>query len=352
MNGNATPHLVRHDADFSPEFTARLDFLRAHLRPDAEIQTHLAHVFLTADRAWKLKKPNALPGFDYRSLAAREYACHEELRLNRELAGPEVYLGVRPLLRELDGTFRLGADGAGVVVDWLVEMRRLPADRMLDTMLSLGEVLRASDLAALSYRLFTFYASQQKKPPRPGVYRTHLRHEMALSRRHLTEMAAWLDVADLGRLTAMGVAAVDAAAPDIAAREAKGLVLEGHGDLRPEHICMTQPPVIFDRIEAAPALRIVDIGDEIGFLSMECRLLGAPDIGPHIIAQLDTAGFPPPPARLDRVYTLFRALIRARLAADHLRAAAPRGGPGHWIARARRYLEEARRAAASQDPGY
>ena len=49
--------------------------------------------------------------------------------LNRRLA-PDVYLGVGPLVVEPDRGLRLG--GPGPAADWLVKMRRLPADRMLD----------------------------------------------------------------------------------------------------------------------------------------------------------------------------------------------------------------------------
>lgn len=353
MAASPSGRAPRHGAGGRPPgatgLAARLAFLSAHLAPEREIETHAAHVFPTRDRAWKIKKPTRLPGFDHLRLAARERACHEELRLNRQLAGPGVYLGVWPLLREPDGTYRLGADGAGEIVDWLVEMRRLPAERMLDAMIERGARPAARDLAALGQTLAAFYSARQAEPPRPGLYLAHLAHESALSRRHLAEMAPRLGVADLGHLAAAGVAAVAGAGPAIAAREAAGMVVEGHGDLRPEHICLTRPPVIFDRIEAAPALRMIDVGDELGFLAMECRLLGAPGIAARVAAELQTAGFALPPAPLARVYTLFRALTRARLAADHLRSPAPRHGPDHWIARTRRYLDEARRAADGAD---
>lgn len=345
MTGTAWPRIAALEPGAERDFAARLAFLRRHLRPDSEIETHAAHVFLTDCKAWKIKKPTALPGFDHRSLTARERACHEELRLNRQLAGPGVYLGVHPLLREPDGTFRLGANGAGEIADWLVQMRRLPAARMLDAMVFRGAVPAGSELAGLGRRLAAFYAARRAAPPRPGVYLAHLLEESRINRRRLAEMAPHLGVRDLDRLTAAGGAAAAAAAPAIRAREAAGLVLEGHGDLRPEHICLTRPPVIFDRIEAAPALRMIDVGDELGYLAMECRLLGTPRVGVRVIAELAAAGFPPPPAPLARVYLLIRALIRARLAADHLRHPAPRHGSAHWIARTRRYLDEARRVA-------
>jgi uncharacterized protein len=56
-------------------------------------ETHMSWVFLTEARVYKLKKPLHEPHLDFRSLAARERNCREEVRLNRRLA-PDVYLGV------------------------------------------------------------------------------------------------------------------------------------------------------------------------------------------------------------------------------------------------------------------
>lgn len=61
------------------------------------IETHMAYVFLTAELAFKLKKPVCFGYFDHRTVAARARACREELRLNRALAG-DVYLGTVPLV--------------------------------------------------------------------------------------------------------------------------------------------------------------------------------------------------------------------------------------------------------------
>ncbi|HEB77603.1 MAG TPA: hypothetical protein ENI90_03630, partial [Methylothermaceae bacterium] len=60
------------------------------------IETHMAWVFLTDRFAYKLKKPVRYPYLDFSTLAAREFYCHEEVRLNQRLA-PGVYLGVAAL---------------------------------------------------------------------------------------------------------------------------------------------------------------------------------------------------------------------------------------------------------------
>ena len=82
-----------------PTTEDRLRFLAAHAGPDEAVEcteTHMSWVFLAGDRVLKLKKPIRTPVLDFSSVAAREFCCREELRLNARLA-PTVYLGLLAL---------------------------------------------------------------------------------------------------------------------------------------------------------------------------------------------------------------------------------------------------------------
>jgi aminoglycoside phosphotransferase family enzyme len=94
---------------------------------------------------------------------------------------------------------------------------------------------------------------------------------------------------------------------------------------------------IFDCLEFDRNLRLVDIVDEIGYLGLECALLGHPEVGAHLGAFLAKATGDTPPPALAGLYTAFRALLRARLALAHLLDPNPRD-PGRWAPLAARYL--------------
>src|SRR5690349_10714759 len=65
-------------------------------RVPTHLETHISHVFIVGDVVYKLKKPVRFDFLDFTTLADRERACHDEVRLNRRLA-LDVYLGVVPV---------------------------------------------------------------------------------------------------------------------------------------------------------------------------------------------------------------------------------------------------------------
>ncbi|MDP4034125.1 MAG: hypothetical protein Q8P60_14970 [Pseudorhodobacter sp.] len=332
---------------------AKLDFLRQQFADAPPIETHTAFVFLTPDRALKLKKPVNLGYLDFRNLTARAQACHEELRLNRQLAGPDVYLGLLPLVLDRMGRLALAPEGQprhdGSVVDWLIQMRRLPAGRMLDEMLRRGEAPERDEIAALFKQLAGFYRARQADPRNEGLCLRHLRQESAVNARHLHQMRAHLGDSGSGKVASMAEALILRHGAEISQRDKARLIVEGHGDLRPEHVCLITPPVVYDRIEFSIEMRMIDIFDEVNYLGLECAALGAQWIGPVGLAAMRKVGFAPPSVGLQTAYGVFRCVTRARLAIDHLRDPAPRT-PEKWPAQAQAYLALAAKLLKTPPP--
>jgi aminoglycoside phosphotransferase family enzyme len=92
-------------------------------RADELRETHISWVFLSGERAYKVKKPVVLPFLDYGTAARRRVMCRAEVALNRRLA-PDVYIGVRSLVPAGRGRLRLGEEDDPGAVDYAVEMRR------------------------------------------------------------------------------------------------------------------------------------------------------------------------------------------------------------------------------------
>jgi aminoglycoside phosphotransferase family enzyme len=117
-------------------------------------------------------------------------------------------------------------------------------------------------------------------------------------------------------------------------------IVEAHGDLRPEHICLNTPPVIYDRLEFNRGFRLLDPAEELSYLAMECELLGAPAVGARVFEVYVARSGDDPPTSVRHWYMAYRACLRARLAARHI-LDRPREDWERWLREARRYLDAA-----------
>ena len=304
------------------------------------IETHFAWVFLANDYAFKLKKPVRTAYLDLSALAARRFNCVEELRLNQRLAS-RVYLDVVPLVVNAGGACRVGGDG--LVVDWLVKMRRLPSALMLDSAIASGRI-HPEPLAELGRMLAHFYAAQQCIAFDPCDYVNRIRSQMRED--HFELLAPDLDLsASLVEAAAAAQASACAIVePELRLRAEQRRIVEGHGDLRPEHICLTDPPCVIDSLEFSLDLRTLDPGEELAFLWVESARLGGASPAEQILSTYRAESGDPFTSRLLDFYRSRRAMVRAKLVAWHLLDPAFRERE-NWRAQAEEYLDFARRFA-------
>jgi aminoglycoside phosphotransferase family enzyme len=312
------------------------------------LETHMSWVFLAGERVYKLKKPLRTPILDFSTRQRRERACRDELRLNRRLAR-RTYLDVVSLTLSGDG-LRIG--GAGTVADWLVVMRRLDRSLMLDALISAGQ-LTGPDVERLATVLARFY--RQAKPARlaPEQILAGWQKDLALNRKILLDAKLRLPAGLIRRIDIRQRRFLAKRKALLTRRCQARLVVEAHGDLRPEHIWLGKPLQIIDCLEFNERLRTVDALSEIAFLDLECQRRGAAWAGRMlqrgIFARLPQLRSEP----LFRFYRSYHATVRARLAVAHLLEPLPRH-PEKWRPLALSYLqlaaEDARRCrAASED---
>ena len=302
-------------------------------RVDA-IQTHMAWVFLTDRYAYKLKKPVKYPFLDFSTVEARRLHCGEELRLNRRLA-KDVYLGVVPLTVDPSGGFHVG--DSGDTVDWLVWMRRLPGDRMLDRMIHDGTVRRedARDVGAV---LADFYHRQPPIPISANEHRERLHEDLVETREDLRVHDHRVSVALIDTIADRVLALLDRHRDVFGQRAEAGRIVEGHGDLRPEHVCVTRPPVVIDCIEFNRQWRVVDAVSDLAFLGLECRRLGADWIGQVARGAYEKRTGDVAGPVIWAFYRAYHAYLRAKIALWHLNEPNV-DDPRKWTSKARDYLE-------------
>lgn len=327
-----------------PDIAAKVAALRdAETYPDGSraveaIETHMSWVFLTRAHAYKLKKARRYDHLDFSSPQARRFYCLEELRLNRRLA-PGVYLDVVPLVQQKNG--RIVLDGPGQPIDWLVKMRRLPADSMLDSRLA-RRVATVEDMRRIAGRLARFYAGLEPAALDAHEYR-------ALLARHIDDyegellnpewdlaVSAIREICDAQRQFIVDEVAM------LDERVRAGRIVEGHGDLRPEHVSLGNSVDIIDALEFSAELRTLDRADEVGFLMLECERAGALALSHALRQWYEELSLDFPPHELIHFYQGCRAVSRARLAIHHLAEPRYRSSPV-WRERTEEYLALGRR---------
>ena len=302
-------------------------------------ETHMSWVFLTENLAYKLKKPVRYDYLDFSTLEARRDDCEREVRLNRRLT-EDVYLGVEALSVDHSDNMRIGHDGR--IVDWLVKMRRLPADRMLDHMIceKSVEVRSVDQLGSL---LSDFYQHLQPVGMTAEQYVRRFARDIEANARELSRSEFSLAADLVQRVSQAQLHFTDEHRDTLASRAADERIVEAHGDMRPEHICLTESkPAIIDCLEFNREFRLLDPVDELCFFSLECDLLGAGWIGERVLESYMNDADDRVLPELVHFYTAYRATLRAKIAAwhtlDHHVEQTPK-----WMNRATHYLEKAAR---------
>jgi uncharacterized protein len=307
-------------------------------------ETHISWIFLVGDRAYKLKKPVVLPFLDYGTPERRRMMCNEEVRLNRRLAS-DLYLGVRCVAAATEG-MRLAPQDDPQALDYLVEMRRYDERSTLAAKLDRDtERQLQSELESLAQLLVRFHA--RARPVAEGLGGgLAVRERVERNLRELNALVA--SPAGEKRLAALerfSHAFLAAHADTLDARARMGLVVEGHGDLRAEHVLLDGTIRVVDCIEFQRRMRELDVADELAFLVMDLTWRGGEQIARTLVRAYRGAGGEPGEDDLIAFYACFRALVRAKVA---LVRASQRRRPGaaeHDVSAARELMLLAERYA-------
>ena len=334
---DALPPLIRAllDANRYPHAADRVDL----------VETHASWLLLAGEFAYKIKKPVTLPFLDYGTLARREEFCRAELALNRRLA-PDLYLDVVPI----GGTPANPRLGGLPAIEWAVRMQRFDENGRLDHMAARGE-LQAGHLSQLAATLCAFQQAATSAAPdsRFGAPEQVL----AAARENFVELRQLLPAAGQASVEALATWTEAEFAPhagDFAARKANDCIREGHGDLHLGNLVLIDGHVTpFDCIEFNEDFRWNDPASEIAFVWIDLLDHGQPGLAAWFLnAWLETGGdFEALPVL--RFFAVYRAVVRAKIAALRARQEEPAAARGE-LDRAHAYLQLAAKIAVPPAP--
>ena len=286
------------------------------------IETHISHVLLAGEYAYKIKKPVDLGFLDFTTLAARRFYCEEELRLNRRLA-PKLYLE----MVAIGGSCAAPVLGAAVgVIEYAVKMRRFPQEALFDRLAARSELecRHVDDLAGV---IAAFHGAAARTAAADS-YGSAAAVAQPM-RQNFSQIKPLLaNASERGMLAAIENWSLRRHAdlvPMFEMRRAQGFVRECHGDLHLGNVAWVDDAALpFDCIEFNAELSWIDVMSEVAFLVMDLSMRGRDDLANRFLdGYLERSGDYAGLALLDD-YLVYRAMVRAKIAA--IRAAQPEAG--------------------------
>jgi hypothetical protein len=310
------------------------------------IETHISWVLLIGEHAYKIKKAIDLGFLNYLELSSREHYCAEELRLNRRTA-PELYLDVV----SIGGSADAPQFGGLPAIEYAVKMRRFPDDALMDASLRQGRV-EPAHIDALASTVAIFHERAATVDAQTAFGNAATIRAAALQ--NFEQMRTLLkDAADLRQIATLEKATMrewKIRAAQFEERRSAGRVRECHGDLHLGNIALIDDvPVPFDCIEFSPALRWIDVLDEVAFTMMDLLHHGRSDLAwrylnAYLQASGDYAG-----VGVLRFYLAYRTAVRAKVAAIRAGQSAGRERTHHLQA-CRAHLELGQSCLAGRHP--
>lgn len=311
------------------------------------IETHISWVILTGAFAYKIKKPVNLGFLDFSSLERRRFFCQEELRLNRRLA-PQLYQEVVPIA----GTPALPViGGGGPVVEYAVKMRQFPQSAQLDRLLD-RRALQPQHIDQLARLIARFHQGAARAASDSPHGRPDAIHQPVME--NFAQLSQLIDDPDdlttLDRLRRWSEKHFGELANEFERRRLGGFVRECHGDLHLRNLALIDGEIVaFDCIEFNENLRWIDVISELAFLVMDLEDRGQQPLARRVLdAYLQQTG-DYGGVRLLRFYVVYRAMVRAKVAA--IRLAQPDASPAERARGSAEFRSYLALAAASAEPG-
>ncbi len=265
-------------------------------------ETHISTVFLRGDRAYKFFKPVSLEFLDYSGTEERVAAVTNELTLNQRFA-PTVYLGTADVIEN------------DILTDRILVMQRMPADRRLSLLLECPEW--EAEIRGVARAIAAFHADVGSAPDardwasRNGVWLNWTHNFESMS----PFVGSALDRRSVDRVRTLVHRYLSQRDELFDSRIQKGLVKEGHGDLRAEDIfCLPEGPRILDCLAFSRGLRVADVLADTAFLAMDLDRLAGPAVAHRFMDYYTEFSNEHHPASLAHHYVAYRAHVRTKVA--------------------------------------
>lgn len=285
------------------------------IKPDKILETHISYVFIKDDLVYKVKKSVDFGFLDFNSKKKRKAMCLLEKELNERFS-EGIYLDVLKIVRKAKSFGLVHYDSSLLTIDYCLKMKRIDDDAFLSTKVAKNLVTPddAVKIGANIAKLFKNIETDENYAREHGSFNivkfnceeNFTQTEGYKDRFIDSELFEFIKKQTLKFLEQNGEL--------FDKRVADGHVIDGHGDLRLEHIYMDGDKFgLIDCIEFNQRFRFNDVVSEIAFLSMEVDQMGNIAFSDGLLKGFFSVYDDDDSKKLLNFYRCYRAFVRAKV---------------------------------------
>lgn len=290
--------------------------LKELVKPDSIIETHISYVMLTKDYVYKLKKAVDFGFLDFKLSTKRKVYCILEKELNERFSRG-IYEEVLKIARKGKDFVLVPYYNTLVAVDYVLKMKRIPEENFLSAKIK-KKLVDKEYMFKIGHHignLFKGINTDAENAKDNGSFETIYKNcnENFVQTEEFTDKYIKSDIYGFVKQKTMQF--LEKNRELFERRLNQGYIIDGHGDLRLEHIYEDENGIgLVDCIEFNKRFRYNDVISDFAFLLMELDQAGKIELSDACLEGFLRIYDDADTLRLLNFYKCYRAYVRVKIA--------------------------------------
>jgi len=285
------------------------------LKPEKIIETHISYVFIKGDYVYKMKKDVNFGFLDFTLSQYRRSYCYLEKELNERFS-KGVYLDLLKVARKNKSFEIVPITNTLPTVEYLIKMKKIDDKDFFSAKLTNGQigVDRAFDIGKQIAGLFKKINTDFETAKDNGSYEVIKKNCIENFDQTAVYVGKFISESDYNFIKKTTMKFLDENKDLFERRLEQGFIIDGHGDLRAEHVYFDGDEIgLIDCIEFNKRFRYNDVISDFVFLCMETDYLGYIDISDSLLKGFLYVYNDDDSKRLVNFYKCYRAFVRFKV---------------------------------------
>jgi hypothetical protein len=290
--------------------------LKELVKPEKIIETHISYVMLTKDYVYKLKKAVDFGFLDFKLSTQRKIYCILEKELNERFS-KGIYEEVLKIARRGKEFVLIPFHNTLVTVDYVLKMKRIDDNNFLSTKIKNSQVDEKYifEIGKHIGTLFKSINTNYENAKENGSFDVILKNCQENFEQTEPFVGKFIDNGIYEFIKDKTLGFLEGNKELFERRLSDGYIIDGHGDLRLEHIYEDENGIgLVDCIEFNKRFRYNDVISDFGFLLMELDQTGEIGLSDACLKGFLTVYNDSDTLRLLNFYKCYRAYVRVKIA--------------------------------------